>query len=386
MRKKTRKKNNHNLELQRDKAQDEAILSSIGEGLIATDKEGNIVLANPVAEDLLKWKPGEFIGKHLFNSQILVNGQGLAVSPEERPVYIALHQGKRVTTSAYSYRTKNGHLAACSITAAPIIYDGRIIGAIQVFRNIENEREIDRAKSELISLVSHQLRTPLSGINWYTEALVKEEVGKINATQKKYLQEVSKASKKLVNLVYDFLNVSRVELGTLNLKLSAVNIKTLSQEIIKELHPLIKEKKISISQTYSGKLAAIPADHRAIRLILQNLITNAIKYTPAKGKVSISIKLPDAKKTGHKPELFIKVADNGLRIPAKDKKKIFSKLFRADNIKTLDNDGTGLGLYLTKSFTELWGGKIWFKSKEKKGTSFFVTLPLVPNIKSFGQK
>src|SRR6185369_295298 len=161
----------------------------------------------------------------------------------------------------------------------PIILQGKIIGAVQVFRDVTKEREIDRVKSELISLASHQLRTPLSAINWYAEALLKEELGKVNKEQKRYLQEIFNANQKMVELVYDFLNVSRVELGTLSLKLSALSLIEVSKSILKELEPIIKSKKLKVTEEYGRELENLQADRKIIRLILQNIITNAVKYT-----------------------------------------------------------------------------------------------------------
>lgn len=361
---------------ERDRDKDEAILSSIGEGLIATYKDGRIILANPLAEQALGWKEGELVGKSLFTTHPLIDASGKEVPAEERPVYRALHRGERVTTSAYSYKMKNGAEVPFAITATPIIMGGKITGAIQVFRDISKEREIERTKSELISLVSHQLRTPLSGINWYVEALANEEIGKLNAEQKKYLQEVHRANKKLVELVYDFLNVSRIELGTFNVQTSVVDIKATSKEALDGLKPIIDAKKLEISESYAGNLEAVQIDRKIIKLILQNLITNSVKYTKKGGKIKIGITAKTPLIFGSAKKLIVTIADNGVGIPKKDRQKIFTKLFRADNIKILDTDGTGLGLYLVKSFTELCGGKIRFKSKENVGTTFSVILPL----------
>src|SRR5581483_10761290 len=137
--------------------------------------------------------------------------------------------------------------------------------------------------------------------------------------------------------------------------------------------PTIKSKKIRVVKSYTGDLKHIKADRKIIRLILQNLISNAAKYTPHKGEIELTLQ---QKLTEGASTLSIKVRDSGVGIPKSQQAKIFTKLFRADNIKPLDTEGTGLGLYLVKSFVDLCKGKIWFKSKEGKGTLFYIELPL----------
>lgn len=380
VRDRTKELHETNQKLARDKAEDEAILTSIGEGIIATNLDSKIILANPQAGQILGENALKLIGKNLFDVQKLFDERGNEIQSELRPIYQALKQGKRVEIEkhkTFCLQKSNGTMVPISITATPIILKGKIIGAIQVLRDVSHDREIDRAKSELISLVSHELRTPLSGINWYVEALMKEEMGKLKPEQKKYLNEVYQANKKLVDLVYDFLNVSRIELGTFNVKLSDVNLKEITESILEELKGLIKEKRLKIVKFITPKLPTLQLDRKIIRLILQNIITNAVKYTAGKGKISLTIKLHQ--KTANRPELFFSVTDSGAGIPQKDQPKIFSKLYRADNIKKFDANGSGLGLYIVKSFVELCEGRIWFKSTEGRGTTFYVTIPLNPN-------
>jgi len=374
VRERTRKLAESYTELAMDRAKDEAILTSIGEGLLATDKEGNVIFANPQAEQLLGWKKNEIIGTSLFDTQTLLDDKGQIVPIEQRPTYKTLTQGKRITTSAYSYLTKGKQIFNLSITVTPVILNNEIIGSIQVFRDISQEKEVDRVKSELISLASHQLRTPLSAINWYTEALVKEEIGPVTKDQKKYLQQIHHANQKMVELVYDFLNVSRIELGTFSTKLSTINVPELSQGILKEIAPLILQKKLKVKEFYGKRLANVEVDKKVLRLILQNLVTNAVKYTPSKGCIEIRIEFHE--KNSGKGSLVISVADNGYGIPKHQQSKIFTKLFRADNAAKLDTEGSGLGLYLVKSFVDFSKGKISFTSKENEGSTFYVSLPV----------
>jgi len=170
-------------------------------------------------------------------------------------------------------------------------------------------------------------------------------------------------------LVNALLNVSRIDLGTFAIVPEPCDFVELSKSVLSELIPGIKTKKMEIEEVYDKNLPKINADPKLARIIFQNLLSNAVKYTPEKGKISVSIKKEDK-------DILITVKDTGYGIPKKDQPRTFEKLFRADNVRQKDPDGTGLGLYILKSILEQSGGKIWFESEENKGTAFYVTIPL----------
>ncbi len=362
-------------ELIKDKAKDKALLASIGEGIIATDTEAKIFLVNSHAEEIFGKSKKELVGQSLLDVQPLFEENGKEVERENRPTYKLLKSGLKAKIKVKNYYVvrKDGTRIPVSITVSPIKHNGRLEGAIEVIHDIVKEKEMDKAKSELISLASHQLRTPLSAINWYAEVLLKEELGKLNPEQKRYLGEISNANKKMIELVYDFLNVSRIELGTFQVKFSELDIKETAEGVIKEVMPLILYKKIKLTEKYRPGLEKLMADKKILRIILQNLLSNAAKYTPNKGKVSMEISLKQRAK--NKSSLYIEVRDNGYGIPKEHQQKIFTKLFRADNVAKMDTEGSGLGLYLVKSLVDFCQGEVWFKSSQNKGTTFFVDLP-----------
>jgi signal transduction histidine kinase len=198
--------------------------------------------------------------------------------------------------------------------------------------------------------------------------LLAGDAGKITKEQKDYLEEVYSSNKRMVELVNSLLNLSRLDLGTFTVNPEACDLTEISKNVLKELSSIIKTKKMKIEQDYEKGLKEIKVDKKLTRMIFQNLLTNALKYTPDKGKVSVSIKQEEK-------NILIEVKDTGYGIPKKDQPKIFGKLFRADNVKN-ETDGTGLGLYIVKSILEQSGGRIHFVSEENKGTSFFVKIPL----------
>jgi len=257
-----------------------------------------------------------------------------------------------------------------AITATSVILDGKLIGAIEVFRDITRENEVDRAKSEFVSLASHQLRTPLATVNWYTEMLLAGDAGKVTSDQKKYLEKIYTGNKRMVELVNAFLNVSRIELGTFTIEPKLTDVIELVQSVVDEQKFQIDEKKITLFMVFEKNIPLIQVDQKLLRMVVQNLLSNAGQYTPEGGRIEVSLGLDD------KRNVLLKISDTGYGIPKNQQDKIFTKLFRADNVREKDTEGTGLGLYIVKSIMEHSGGRVWFESAQDKGTTFFASLPL----------
>jgi len=355
------------------------ILYGIGDGVFVVDPDYKIMIFNQEAEVISGVTSKEAVGKRydqILNFISERNGKS-----NGRFVREAISSGEIKETSFDTVLVKKGKKnIPVSGSAAPLKdSDGNVISCVVVFRDVSKEREIDRAKTEFVSLASHQLRTPLSTVSWYAEMLLDEDVGKINKDQEKYLQALYDANHRMVELVNALLNVSRIELGTFAIDPEPIKFLEIADSVIKEQTPQIKEKGLKIEKKYAVDLPIINADPRLLRIILQNLISNAVKYTPEKGSIVIEISKKDL-------DILVKVKDTGYGIPKTQQSKIFNKLFRADNILAKDCDGTGLGLYIVKAVVEQSGGKIWFESEENKGTTFFTTIPLIGMKKKKGVK
>ncbi len=359
-------------------AKEGAILLSIGDGLIATDEIGIIILINKTAEKLLGKRREDVVGRPFSNITLFENETSEPIPLEMHPVSMALRNGTTTTGTTYYNMLKDETRFPVSITVTPVILNGNVIGTIKIFRDITYERDIDKAKTEFVSLASHQLRTPLSTVNWYAEMLLAGDVGELNKRQIKYLQEVYASNQRMVELVNALLDVSSLELGTFVIEPRSTNICVLARNVIHEQKPQINIKKVRFQFICSKNIPHMQADPKLLRMVLQNILSNSIKYTPTGGKIKLSISVI-------KKRVQIKISDTGYGIPKKQHHKIFTKLFRADNVREKDTDGTGLGLYIVKSIVEKSGGKIWFESPvEDKGTTFFVTLPIKSEvIKSF---
>ncbi len=328
------------------------------------------------------------------------------LSPERQPdnqlsgekamkqIKMALEKGSNFFE--WTHMKINGKSFPATVLLSKIEINGR--GVLQAtVRDITKEKEIDKAKTEFVSLASHQLLTPLSTVNWYTEMLLAGDAGKINAGQKEYLEAVYRGNQRMVELVDTLLNVSRLELGIFVVEPEPTDIADLAKSAIAEQKPQIDAKKLKFS-FHTTDVPKINVDPKLLHMVFQNLLSNAVKYTPKGGSIEFSISLDKKKR-----HINIQVADTGYGIPKNQQDKIFTKLFRADNVRGKDTEGTGLGLYIAKLIMDHSGGKIWFsspggsppkdgqaalgeESSENKGTTFYVSLPISGMQKKEGTK
>lgn len=367
----------HNVEKEKDKLN--KILYSIGDGVFVVDKQLRIIIYNQAAAKMTGYSVSEAIGKNYQEVLNFVHNKTGEVSRDF--VDDALKTGKIQEMSKDTVLiNRAGDKIAVADSAAPLASrDGKVIGCVVVFRDVTKEREIDQAKTEFVSLASHQLRTPLSAINWYAEMLIAGDAGKLNKEQKEYLDEIYKGNQRMVDLVNALLDVSRIELGTFAVEPIKVNLKETADIIINELQNKIKKKKIKLSTKINSKVKEYIGDPKLLNIIFQNLLSNSVKYTPDGGKVDLEIKKGVE-------DLIIIVSDSGMGIPEEQQDKVFSKLFRADNVRETDTEGTGLGLYIVKSIVDQSGGSISFVSARNKGTTFTVRLPLAGMAKKEGTK
>ncbi|HSX05670.1 MAG TPA: PAS domain-containing sensor histidine kinase [Candidatus Saccharimonadales bacterium] len=348
-------------------AKAEAMLRSIGEGVIVFDAGGKVEAANQMAEKLLGFHEEQLVDGSYLELVKATDSNGAVIPPDQRPLAQVIATKRLVATELY-YQRRGRAAFPAHITIAPVIIEGKLQGAIEVFRDISLEKQVDRSKTEFVSLASHQLRTPLSTISWYAEMLLAGDAGKITKEQARYVHEIYDSNRRMTELVGSLLNVSRIDLGTFSVEPEPTDLVKLAQGIVKDLEPQIFARKLNFQEEYDPNIPILNADPKLMRMVIENLSSNAIKYTPELGTVTLQLK-----HRAHETQII--VTDSGLGIPAAQQSKIFSKLFRADNVKTHDTEGTGLGLYLVKSIVDYSGGTIWFKSKENKGTTFCVTIP-----------
>ncbi len=351
-----------------DSARLQALLSSIGEGVITTNENGAINRINQTALDLLGIRHSEAIHKHFLEVVVPVYDNGNIINVFDRPIVKALQTGKPVSQRV-NYLLKHNAILPVQTTISPIVMHGKPIGAVEVFRDLTAEIESDKLKSDFISIASHQLRTPLSAINMYTRMLQDGLAGDLTPEQKPYIETVLTSVKRMNTLISTLLNITRIEAGGIVIKKQRVYADELSREILAEFTPAAQAKSITLVADLPTHIAPIRTDSVLVKEICANLLSNAIKYTPKGGTVTFSLASTDK-------EVTWCIIDTGYGIPEIDQKNIFLKFFRASNIVSKDVSGTGLGLYLIKNIAESIGGDVWFESTENVGSTFCFSMPL----------
>lgn len=239
----------------------------------------------------------------------------------------------------------------------------------------QNERynELDKQKSEFVSTVSHQLRTPLSAIKWTLDALLKgEDMGPLTTEQRALLMKAYESNERIINLVRDMLGVDKIESGALGFSFIEIDAVDLINNIIDEVKQQSERRKIQIVVNHDKDLPKISVDPQKMRAVFQNLIENSLKYTKTGGQITLELHV----KPADPQKMSIDVTDNGIGIPKEQQVNIFNRFFRADNAKALDPEGSGLGLFIVKTIINRHGGEMTFESEEGKGTVFHIVLPI----------
>lgn len=244
-----------------------------------------------------------------------------------------------------------------------------LIITFTITQSFEKLAEANRLKSEFVSIVSHQLRAPLSNLRWAIELLMSGKLGTIEEPQLEYFRILRDNSIRMGELVKDLLMVSRIEQGKLPSHKENTSLVELIKKLSSNLEPFARASNVELKLKCEENLPNIFVDPTQIKLIIENLVDNAIRYIKDKGIVEISLKK-------QKNNIYFEIKDSGVGIPVRDQKYIFQKFFRAQNVLKHQTHGTGLGLYITKSIIDQVKGKMGFISKEGEGTTFWFTLPI----------
>lgn len=238
--------------------------------------------------------------------------------------------------------------------------------------SIAELRKLDQIKSEFVAVASHELRTPLTAIKNAVQLLLMEKAGELNENQKKFLAMAERNINRLINILNDLLNLSRIESGKMVMRLEELNLRSILELLYFSFKPQAEEKSIQLKLNLPAKLSPVYGDKEKVEQILSNLISNSLKFTPPKGEVVISAEPLE----GDEDMMAIAVKDTGIGIPAEHLDKIFEKFYQVEDSLQRSHGGTGLGLAITKGLVEAQKGKIFVESEPGKGSVFTFTLPL----------
>lgn len=357
-------------EIDRQRNKLDIILDGIGDGVFAVDKDFVITRFNGVATQITGFSQEEVVGKKCRD--ILQFRRESDDSLYYDFIINAIEKGKIQNMANHTYVVrKDGSKVAVADSAAPIKNeDGEVLGCVVVFRDVTIEREVNKMKDEFVSVASHQLRTPLTGIKWYLQLLSKEDKGELAQEQREYIKAIYDSNERMIKLVDDLLSVSRIDTGRkFEIRKKKVNIVQEFKMVIDRYTVIARQRGIKIvCQKDCPTKLMVNADPDKLSEVFANIVSNAVKYSKDKGKVEISV-------SEEKEDYVFAVKDSGLGIPKDQQDKIFEKFFRAENVKKHQVEGNGLGLYIARSIIEAHNGKIWFKSQKDKGTTFYISIP-----------
>jgi len=347
-----------------------AILESIADGVVVTDINRQVTVINRTALEMLRLPEQVPAGRSVawvyqaFAPQTLETVLQAMTSLSTRPMQAASDQA----TMVQAILERDGVVLQAHF--APVIAgEGEFWGVVTVLRDITREREIAQAKSEFVSIVAHELRTPMTSIKGYTDLVLNGAAGQITDMQNQFLGVVKSNADRLAALVADLLDLSRIETGRVMLKRQSLKLGPVIEEVVQSLQSLIEETRVRVDVQVPTGLPPVSADHDRVVQVLTNLISNACKYTPAKGAVVISVQRADSM-------LQTDISDTGIGIPAEHMERIFERFERGDHELVRQRPGTGLGLPIAKTIVEIHGGRIWVRSEVDKGSVFSFTLPI----------
>jgi len=343
-------------EEERNKTQE--IVNSLTDGLLVFDRENYLTMLNPQAERILQIKTADVAAKPTSALRVMPAMQNLI-----NLIGVNINH-------LFREDLKIREDFIMQISTIPLMMDQEKIGNLVILHDVSREKRIEKMKTEFVSVAAHQLRTPLSAIKWTLKMLLDEDLGKITEEQREFISKTYKSNERMILLINDLLNVSRIEEGRYLYKPTLNDIAPIIQFVVNNSKPQADRKKIKVQfKKTRKKVPKLLLDVEKIKLAIQNLVDNAIKYTPVKGTVTASLDVKNS-------DVIVAVQDNGVGIPKDQQERVFSKFFRGKNVIQMETDGSGLGLFIVQNVVQAHGGKIWFESQKGKGTTFYFSIPV----------
>ena len=336
----------------------QAIIANFTDAIFVFNEDNRVELVNREAEKLFRIAKEEIVGK---------DPAALRLHESVKSVVELVGEGLQ---EVFRQEGKISPDITVEVTSMKARGEAGFRGTLLVCHDVTREKRVDEMKSEFVSLAAHQLRTPLSALKWTLRMLLEGDAGPVSGEQTQFLDKAYRSNERMIGLVSELLEVSKVEEGKYLYRPKPARIEEIVEGVLQTYADEVKEKHMEIFfRRPESALPVVVVDQEKIELAVENLIDNAFRYTPAGGKIIISFAL-------RRSYVEVAIADTGIGITQLQQQRVFERFFRADNAKKIDTEGSGLGLYLVKNIIEAHGGKIWFVSKEREGTTFTFSLPL----------
>ncbi len=345
-----------------DKKKTEAVIRSIAEGLLVVDSAGRVIMINPAAEKLLgvsrKNQLGRSLVENLKEEQLVSLAKGFLGKEEDKEIELI---------------SKDDETKKVLRASSAVIEDenGQTVGMVSVLSDITKQKELDQLKANFVANVSHEIRSPLVATEKAISLILSKSTGEISENQEQFLTIAERNLKRLGNIINDLLDLSKLEAGKMELKRVPTSLEAVINEAIEGLQVWASTKSISIEKRIQNGLPEINIDADKIIQVLNNLIGNAIKFTPNDGKITVEAILREKNKG-----IEVSVQDTGIGIDESDLHRVFDKFYQSGERVATDVSGTGIGLSIAREIVELHSGKIWAESEKGKGARFIFILPL----------
>lgn len=341
-----------------------SVLTHMTDGVVATDRRGLITTINDMAQSMLNCTQEDVLGKKLTTVLDLEdNFRMREIITQERDIAVeesALGESLILRASFSVIQRESGFIS----------------GYVCVLHDITEQKRIDEERKQFVSNVSHELRTPLTSLRSYIEAL-SDGAWKDPELAPRFLEVTQGETDRMIRMVQDLLHLSRIDSGKSDLELEIIDVKELFEHVLRRFDMLVNsneydQKIYSIESQIMIDSQFIEADSDRFIQVLDNLLNNAIKYSPDGGIITGKLRL-----NGQGDRVILSIADEGMGIPKSDLQKVFSRFYRVDRARSRAMGGSGLGLAISKEVIEQHGGKIWARSVEQVGTTFYISMPIV---------
>lgn len=366
----------------------EAILQSLSDGVLVCDTYGEILSANPAAGRILQRDIEDLLFRGATLHDLLDH---LVHQPRDKmPLadLLATPLGTHGEPRVFETVVEVDDVHIISLSLGPVLKtDGELMGALLLIHDVTREVEADRLKTEFIGTMSHELRTPMTAIKGFTQLLAMGGLGPVNDTQREFLQTIQTNSERMISIINDVLDITKIETGSIDLELRPIHLAETLSGVVSELQTLVKNRKHTLIINIPPGLPLVRADSGRLHQALHNLLSNAVKYTPSGGEITIEAheanndELPphvrDRVMIGRR-YVQVNIRDTGVGIAAHELERVFERFYRTENPLKVEAGGTGLGLSLVKPLIELFGGRIWAESVLKEGSTFRFILPVTP--------
>jgi PAS domain S-box-containing protein len=338
------------------------IVDNLTDGVLVLDDANKIDLINPLVEVFLKKEQEDLISKNIFKIR--------SDKRDITPLLDCFKSGKKnKIKNVFRKEVLLGEKLYLEITTVPLEEKDDRRGTLIILHDVSRDKFIEAIKTEFVSIAAHQLRTPLSAIKWTLRMILDGDIGEISAEQRDLLGKTYQSNERMIALINDLLNVTRIEEGRFLYKPEPMQMEDIVDSVIKASEEVLNMKKIRLKfEKPKELLPEVVVDKEKMGMVVQNLLENAVKYTSVGGELDITLEKMDK-------DVLFKIKDTGVGIPKDQQERIFTKFFRGSNVVKMETDGSGLGLYTTKNIVESHQGKIWFDSEEGNGSTFYFTVP-----------